>query len=59
MSTAKTFAHSLGRRITLQAQDKFDIDPDLQSRYVLARVTIADKQLLIFYQDELIRTFDF
>jgi putative transposase len=46
-------------RITLQADDKFDIDPDLAWHYVLARVNVADKQLLIYHDRQLLKSFDF
>ncbi len=46
-------------RITLCADDKFDIDPVLQWQYVLARVDIAQQQLDVYFQDQLVKSFDF
>lgn len=46
-------------RITLWADDKFDIDPALQWRYVLARVDIAQQRLDIYHQAQLIKSFDY
>jgi putative transposase len=43
-------------RITLCANDKFDIDPELRWQYVLARVVVAEQQLLLFHQGDLIKT---
>jgi len=46
-------------RITLQADDKFDIDPELAWHYVLARINIAEKKLLIYHDGQLLKSFDF
>lgn len=46
-------------RITLCADDKFDIDPDLKWQYVLARVDVAAQQLHIYHDGERIKTFDY
>jgi transposase InsO family protein len=46
-------------RITLSADEKFDIDPALAWHYVLARVDIAHQQLDVYFQDQLIKSFDF
>ena len=46
-------------RITLCANDKFDIDPELKWQYVLARINVADKKLLVYHDGQLIKTFDF
>ena len=46
-------------RITLHADDKFDIDPDLAWHYVLARVNIAENKLLIYHDGQLLKSFDF
>ena len=46
-------------RITLHADDKFDIDPDLAWHYVRARINVANKKLLIYHDGQLIKTFDF
>ena len=46
-------------RITLHADDKFDIDPDLAWHYVLARVNVSEKQLLIYHDGQLLKSFDF
>jgi putative transposase len=46
-------------RITLCADDKFDIDPDLKWQYVLARIDVAAQQLLIYHDGEHIKTFDY
>ncbi len=46
-------------RITLCADDKFDIDPALEWQYVLARVDIAHRQLDVYFQDQLVKSFDF
>ncbi len=46
-------------RITLCADDVFDIDPALQQQYVLARVDIARQQLDVYSQGQLIKSFDF
>lgn len=46
-------------RITLCAEDKFEIDPDLKWYYVLAQVDVAAKQLRIYHQTELIKVFDY
>lgn len=46
-------------RITLHADDKFDIDPDLAWQYVLARVDVPTRKLLIYHDKQLIHTFDF
>lgn len=46
-------------RITLHADDKFDIDPDLAWQYVLARLDVPTRELLIYHDGQLIKTFDF
>ncbi len=46
-------------RITLCADDKFDINPNLKWQYVLARIDVAAQQLSIYYQGELIKMFDY
>jgi transposase InsO family protein len=46
-------------RITICANDKFDIDPDLRWQYVLAQVDVQARQLNIYHQTELIKTFDY
>lgn len=44
-------------RITLCGHDKFDLTPDLQWQYVLARVTIAEQRLDIYHQGQLVKSF--
>lgn len=46
-------------RITLCAQDKFDVDPDLQWQYVLAQVDVAAQRLDVFHQHQLVKSFDY
>lgn len=46
-------------RITLHADDKLDIDSALQGQYVLARVYVADKILLIYHKEQAIKQFAF
>lgn len=46
-------------RITLHADDKFDIDPDLAWQYVLARVNVSNKKLHIYHRGQLIKSFDY
>jgi transposase InsO family protein len=46
-------------RITLFANDKFDIDPELKWQYVLARIDVAARQLHVFHEGVLIKTFDY
>lgn len=46
-------------RITLHADDKFDIDPELAWQYVLARVDVPTRELRIYHDGQLIKTFDF
>lgn len=45
--------------ITLFANDKFDIDPELKWEYVLARIDVEAQKLYIFHEGELIKTFDY
>lgn len=46
-------------RITLHADDKFDIDPDLAWQYVFARVNVSDKKLIIYYNERVIKSFEY
>jgi len=46
-------------RITLHADDKLDIAPALHGQYVLARVHVADKTLLIYHNEQAIKQFAF
>ena len=46
-------------RITLHADDCFDIDPNLSAHYLLARVDVPTHKLLIYSDQQLIRSFDF
>lgn len=46
-------------RITLTANDKFEIGTEYQWQYVLATVNIAAKQLEIFFDERLIKSFDY
>jgi putative transposase len=46
-------------RITLFANDKFDIDPELKWQYVLARIDVAAQQLHVYHEGVLIKTFDY
>jgi len=46
-------------RITLCANDKFEVDPDLKWQYVLAQVDVQAQKLLIFHLGELIKTCDY
>jgi len=46
-------------RITLHADDKFDIDPILCWQYVLARVDVPTRKLHVYHAEQLIKTFDF
>lgn len=46
-------------RITLHADDKFDIDPELAWQYVFARVDVSTRALHIYHDGHLIKTFDF
>lgn len=46
-------------RITLCAQDKFEIGPEFQWRYALATVDVAANRLDIFLEGERIKSFDY
>jgi hypothetical protein len=46
-------------RITLGAQDRFMVDPDLAYTYVLARVDLAKKTVVISQDDKPLKTYDF
>lgn len=46
-------------RITLGAGDRFMVDPDLAYSYVLARVDLAQQQLVISQADRTIQTYDY
>ncbi len=46
-------------RITLGAGDRFMVDPELVYTYVLARVDLAQKKVLISQNDTLIKTYDY
>lgn len=46
-------------RITLVANDKFEIGTEYQWQYVLATVNIAAKQLEIYFDERLIKSFDY
>lgn len=46
-------------RITLCADDKFEVDPDLRWQYVLAQVDVQAQVLRIYLQGELIKTFEY
>ena len=46
-------------RITLAAEDKFEVGEAYQWQYVLAQVDVAAQQLNIFFQGELIKTFEY
>ena len=46
-------------RITLAAEDKFEVGEAHQWQYVLAQVDVAAQQLNIFLEGELIKTFDY
>lgn len=46
-------------RITLGAGDRFMVDPELVYQYVHARVDLAQKQVLITHEDQVIQTYDF
>lgn len=46
-------------RITLCADDKFDIDPALAWQYVVAQVDIATRQLHVYHEGQLVKTFDY
>jgi hypothetical protein len=46
-------------RITLGARDRFMVDPELLYQYVLARVDLAQKQVFISHDDQVIQTYDF
>jgi putative transposase len=46
-------------RITLGAGDRFMVDPDLAYTYVLARVDLAQQQVVISQEDRCIQTYDF
>jgi transposase InsO family protein len=46
-------------RITLCADDKFDIDPALAWQYVLAQVDIATQQLHVYHEGHLVKTFGY
>lgn len=46
-------------RITLGAHDRFMVHPDLAHNYVLARVDVAEQQVAISHDGELIVTYDF
>jgi putative transposase len=46
-------------RITLGANDRFMVDPNLSHEYVLARVDLAQKVVHISHLDQEIRTYDF
>lgn len=46
-------------RITLHADDKFNIDPALAWQYVLARLDVPTRELRIYHDGQLIKTFDF
>jgi hypothetical protein len=46
-------------RITLGAKDRFMVDPDLAYTYVLARIDLADKIVVISQDDKPLKTYDF
>jgi putative transposase len=46
-------------RITLCAQDKFAVDPNLKWQYVLAQVDVQSQLLHIYHAGELIKTYDY
>jgi transposase len=46
-------------RITLGAGDRFMVDPELAYTYVLARVDLAQKTVVISQDDTLIKTYDY
>jgi hypothetical protein len=46
-------------RITLGAQDRFMVDPELAHTYVLARVDIANHIVTISQEDKVLKTYDF
>jgi hypothetical protein len=46
-------------RITLGAGDRFMVDPDIAYTYVLARVDLAQKKVIISQDDTLIKTYDY
>ena len=46
-------------RITLCANDKFEVGPEFQRQYVLARVDVKSQSLAIYLQDELVKTLDY
>jgi len=46
-------------RITIQAKDKFDIDPHLKWQYVLAQADIKAQNLRVYHQGELIKVLDY
>ena len=46
-------------RITLGAEDRFMVDPDLAHQYVLARVDLAQKVVRISHGEQVLHTQDF
>jgi hypothetical protein len=46
-------------RITLGAGDRFMVDPDLAYTYVLARVDLAKKIVVISQDDQPLKTYDY
>lgn len=46
-------------RITLCAEDKFMIDPELKWEYVFAQVVVQSQQLKIYFKEQLVKTFDY
>ena len=46
-------------RITLGADDRFMVNPDLAYQYVLARVNLAEKVVRISHDDKVLTTYDF
>ena len=46
-------------RITLYANDKFEIGAEFHWQYVLARIDVKSQSLAIYQQDELVKTIDY
>lgn len=46
-------------RITLGANDRFMVDPNLAYQYVLARIDLAQKKVCITHNDQEIQSYDF
>jgi len=46
-------------RITLCADDKFEVGPEFQRQYVQARIDVESQSLAIYLQGELVKTLDY